>query len=179
MAGQVISFDVLVSREGKFWVAVVDGVRGGATESRRLANLEAEARDLLAGLLDVEPEELDLNLRFDPALSPSAAGALQAYQIAAKQLADSKRRYEEAQRRAVDELHSAQVSVRDAAYLTDLSFQRIAQLVGVGGTGHAGTKRSPAKRTAGAPAARPVKAAVKKSSARNAAARRGSSGRTR
>jgi hypothetical protein len=155
----VISYDVLVSREGKFWVAVVDGVRGGATESRRLSNLEVEVRDLLAGLLDVEPEELDLHFQFAPALSPSAAEALQSYRAAADELAESKRRYEETQRQAVDELQSAHVSVRDAAYLTDLSFQRISQLLGVvgaGAVGSSGGKRTPAKATARKPSPSPT-----------------------
>ena len=128
MAGQVNSYDVIVSREGGFWVAVVDGVRGGATEARRLANLEVEVRDLLAGLLDADPDALDLRFQFAPALSPPAAKALHEYNLAAENLARTRKRYEETQREVVDELQSAKVSVRDAAYLTDLSFQRIQQL---------------------------------------------------
>ncbi len=52
MVGQVKAYEVTVSREGRWWVAQVEGVRGGATQARRLADLEVEVTDLLAGLLE-------------------------------------------------------------------------------------------------------------------------------
>jgi hypothetical protein len=156
VAGQVNSYDVIVSREGKFWVAVVDGVRGGATESRRLANLEVEVRDLLAGLLDTDPDDLDLNFQMAPALSCKAYQALQDYRAASEKLAESKRQYEDAQQQAVGALQSAQVSVRDAAYLTHLSFQRIAQLTGSGVSGSTSTKRAAAKSAGPGRSAKPA-----------------------
>lgn len=55
--------DVTVTREGRWWVAVVDGVPGGATETQRLADLESEVRDLLSGLLDVDGDVLQLSWR--------------------------------------------------------------------------------------------------------------------
>lgn len=58
---------VRVTREDGYWVAVVDGVRGGATETRRLSALDAEVRNLLAGLLDVDPDALELNYDYAPA----------------------------------------------------------------------------------------------------------------
>src|SRR5689334_5189481 len=53
-------YAVTVSREGLWWVAVVDGLPGGATESRRLDQLEAEVRDLIAGLTDTSEDAFEL-----------------------------------------------------------------------------------------------------------------------
>lgn len=121
-------YDARVSREGGYWVAVVPGVRGGATESRRLSELDPELRDLLSGLLDAEPERIELDWHYEDALPATAFKAVAEYHEAAEWLAAAKRRYEAAQRSAVDELHQADVSVRDSAHLTALSFQRVSQL---------------------------------------------------
>ncbi|MDQ6848441.1 MAG: hypothetical protein M3070_00310 [Actinomycetota bacterium] len=91
-------YDARVSREGGYWVAVVPGVRGGATESRRLSELDPELRDLLSGLLDAEPERIELDWHYEDALPATAFKAVAEYHEAAEWLAAAKRRYEAAQR---------------------------------------------------------------------------------
>lgn len=44
------------------WVAVVDGLRGGATEADTLADLEVEVRDLISGLLNLDEDTFDIKL---------------------------------------------------------------------------------------------------------------------
>lgn len=123
-------YDVDVSREDGMWVGVVRGVRGGATEVRRLAKLESEVVDLLAGLLDLEPTDIAVVLHHDPALPVRAQQTLRTYQDASRALEDARRAYERAQAAAADELRRADVSVRDAGTLLGLSFQRVQQVTG-------------------------------------------------
>lgn len=121
-------FDVDVMREAGYWVAVVRGVRGGATETRRLSDLDVEVRDLLSGLLDAEPDALDLSWHYDAALSGPAAERVEIWRRAQAQLDAARRAYEVAQTDVVSELDRDRVSVRDAAALTGLSFQRVQQV---------------------------------------------------
>lgn len=61
-----------VSREDGFWVAVVDGVPGAATEVRQLAALDTEVRDLLSGLLDQDEDSFDLRYQLHDAIGAGA-----------------------------------------------------------------------------------------------------------
>lgn len=63
-------YTVKVSREGRYWVAEVADVPGGATETERLADLDHEVRDLLAGLLDVDEGSLEARLWLSGCLGP-------------------------------------------------------------------------------------------------------------
>ena len=65
------SYTVTVSREEPWWVAVVSGLPGGATESRRLSQLETEVRDVIAGLTDSDEDAFQLDWTYD--LSPELA----------------------------------------------------------------------------------------------------------
>ncbi|APU14443.1 MULTISPECIES: hypothetical protein [Actinoalloteichus] len=56
---------VRVSREDNLWVAVVDGLLGGATEAVRLDTLDVEARDLISGLTDAEPDAFEIEWRYE------------------------------------------------------------------------------------------------------------------
>jgi len=58
------SYAVTVSREEPWWVAVVSGLSGGATEARRLDQLEVEIRDLIGGLTDTRDDEVDLEWNY-------------------------------------------------------------------------------------------------------------------
>lgn len=130
MAGQVSgkAFDVEVSREAGYWVAVVRGLRGGATETRRLDALDVEVRDLVSGMLDLDPDAVTLHWHYDKALPAKAIRAMRHWtELRAKRdqvLAD----YERAQKELVAALDDAKVSLRDAAKLTGLSHQRMQQV---------------------------------------------------
>src|SRR5262249_42167742 len=64
MDGPMTTYAVTVSRDEPWWVAVVAGLPGGATEARRLDQLETEVRDLIAGLTDVDEDAFDLNWEY-------------------------------------------------------------------------------------------------------------------
>jgi hypothetical protein len=130
MVGQVSAqaFDIDVTREAGYWVAVARGVRGGATEARRLADLDVEVRDLLSGLLDADPDTMELTWHYDKALPATAVDRVRSWIEAQAALDVARREYENAQARVVEELRRADVSVRDAAVLTGLSFQRVQQV---------------------------------------------------
>ncbi|WP_339125547.1 hypothetical protein [Pseudonocardia sp. D17] len=56
-----------MTHENDLWVAVVDGLPAGmnsATDVERFADLDAEVRDLIAGLLDVGRHSFDVDWRF-------------------------------------------------------------------------------------------------------------------
>jgi len=121
------TFKVQVLRESPYWVAVVDGVPGGAAEARSLSSLEVEVRDLLAGLLDMDEGSLSLEWDYSKGLGGSAE-LLADYEAARKALEKAKRDYESAQGSVVHELRKQGLSVRDSANLVHVSHQRISQL---------------------------------------------------
>jgi hypothetical protein len=120
------SYTVTVSREEPWWVAVVGGLAGGATEVRRLNQLETEVRDLIAGLTDSSEDAFELDWNYD--LPPELARPVRQFVEARARRQAAEHDYAAAQQRAVDALTAAHVSVRDAAELLGLSYQRVAQI---------------------------------------------------
>lgn len=120
-----MTYDVSVSRSDGYWVAEVttDGDRIASAEVRRLAELEDMVRDLIP--------DRDSNLAWDysPALGRDLHEDLADYRTNRAALTDYQRRYEQSQRKVAVGLRDAGVSVRDAAELLDLSFQRVQQLM--------------------------------------------------
>lgn len=119
------TFDVAITREDGYWIGVVDGLRGGATEARTLAGLEAEIVDLIQGLLDLEEDEVEINRRLDD----SIAAVIQEMAAARDQLNHAKTTYETIQKDAVRKLASSKISARDTAKLVGVSHQRVSQLL--------------------------------------------------
>lgn len=122
------TYTAAVTREDGYWVGVVEGLRGGATEGRTLANLEAELRDLIAGLLDLDEDSFELEMRLGAELNE--VGFLVERMIEAQeQLARARQGYVAAQQEAVKALAEKHVSARDSAKLMGVSHQRISQLL--------------------------------------------------
>lgn len=132
-------FIVQVTREDPWWVGEPVEVRddtpageplpGAAVEVRRLDRLEDEVRAGLTLFLDLDSttaSELDLELRIT---LPGAAGPrVLAFHDRADYLDTARRDYTKALYDAVDELTATGISVRDAAHLLGLSFQRVQQV---------------------------------------------------
>ncbi|ACZ31839.1 hypothetical protein Xcel_2825 [Xylanimonas cellulosilytica DSM 15894] len=128
MAEQV-KYTVTVTREGRWWVGVVAGVSGAATETSRLADLEIEVRDLLAGLTDQDDDAFELQWDLSAVVGTDGQTMWEAF-VAEREALDAARQRFEADRLAtLRALASAGVSVRDSAALVDLSHQRVAQLL--------------------------------------------------
>ncbi|AOS63058.1 hypothetical protein [Actinoalloteichus hymeniacidonis] len=120
-------FVVRVSREDNLWVAVVDGLPGGATDTIRLDDIELETRDLIAGLTDREPSGFQLEWRFEQDghdLTPMLS-ALRWREVEAATAAGLR---DEARRVAIGALRGARLSLRAVAELMGISHQRVQQL---------------------------------------------------
>ena len=117
-----------VTREDGYWVAVVEGLRGGATETRTFAALEGEVRDLVAGLTDTDEDSFGLELELSDELKRvrEVIGAMERIREA---LAEVRGQYEATQREAARTLHEEHLSARDSAKLIGVSHQRISQLL--------------------------------------------------
>jgi len=120
------TYTITVSREEPWWVAVVAGLPGGATETRRLDQLETEVRDLIAGLTDVDEDAFDLNWEYS--LPPKLEEPVHRFLAAKARRQAAEQDYRAAQEQAVEALTTAHISLRDAAELLGLSYQRLAQL---------------------------------------------------
>jgi len=120
------SYTVNVAREGRYWVASVDGVRGSAVETRVLGALEHEVRDGLALLLDIEPGSFDISWVIE--LPDAARQALDAFEEARTRRHAAEDAYERSMRTAADKLTQASLSLRDTAALMDISHQRVQQV---------------------------------------------------
>ncbi|MFB2596430.1 hypothetical protein ACEXQE_01415 [Herbiconiux sp. P17] len=124
------TYHVTVTREEPYWVAVVDGLLGGATESRSLAALDGEVRDLIAGLTDVDDDSFLLEWNYERAFPTNVSQAMDQLNQLRKSLTKVREEYERVQLEAVSGIRSEGVSVRDAAVLLHLSHQRVSQLDG-------------------------------------------------
>ncbi|ROQ15541.1 hypothetical protein EDF54_0404 [Rathayibacter sp. PhB93] len=121
-------YHVVVTREKPFWVAVVQGLPGGATESRSLALLDGEVRDLVSGLTDVDEDTVELTWDYGAAFAEDVAAVLGQVRAAREDLERSRDEYERLQHDAVAGVRGEGVSMRDAAVLLNLSHQRISQI---------------------------------------------------
>jgi len=135
------TYRVTVTREDGYWVAVVDGLRGGATETRRLDRIEDQVRELVAGLADAREDSFQLAWEYE--LPRPLADRLQALHEKRDTLKRAKDEYEAAIRDAVAEARSESISVRDTGALLGLSYQRIQQLdAEITGTPKAAARRA-------------------------------------
>jgi hypothetical protein len=140
MDGPVTTYRVVVSREEPWWVAVAYGEglppHGAATETRTIADLEDNVRDLIVLrtnsdlLMPYEKAAAALDLDFSFDLPVEAAEALADYRKSKLELAEAQERYAERAQQAASVLTTtAHASVRDTAALMGISYQRVSQLL--------------------------------------------------
>jgi hypothetical protein len=125
-AGRVVAvtvYQVTATREGRWWLLRVPEL-DVVTQVERLSRAEETARDAIATWLDVPPAEVTVELVV-PGLTDEVA-----------QVRELQRRASEAQARASDaaaglarDLHDRGLSVREAAAVLGVSFQRVQQLL--------------------------------------------------
>ena len=128
VAGLRPTHRAVAERDGAWWAIRVPELRGVYSQARRLADVEAMARDAIALVLDVAPNSFDVSV--EPVLGSDAAelvGQALAGRLEAERAA---RRASEQLRAAIDRLASSGLTVRDIATLLGLSHQRIAQVSG-------------------------------------------------
>lgn len=120
-------YKVAAERDGKFWFLRVPELPGVFTQVRRLEQAPDMVRDAIALMLDIPADTFDVDV--EPALEPELAALVartqQMRSAAAHMVQGSNTRLASTVHALIDE---QQLTVRDAAVLLDLSFQRVAQL---------------------------------------------------
>lgn len=128
------TYHVDVYRDDRWWmirVPELDGTQGideVISQARRYAEIEPQARDLIALVADVAPSTIELDLHVTVENLDITATA---DQIAAdrKAAAEAERRVLVESTRAAQELKAAGVTLRDIGDIIGVSFQRVGQLV--------------------------------------------------
>ena len=120
-------YRVTAERDGKFWLLRVPELPGVFTQVRRLEQAPDMIRDAIALMLNVPVETFDVDV--EPALDPDLAemiASTQRIRNAAAHFVNG------SNLRLASTVHALvgqqQLTVRDAAALLQLSFQRVAQL---------------------------------------------------
>jgi DNA-directed RNA polymerase specialized sigma subunit len=114
-------------REGKWWAISVKGLPGALSQVRRLDQAEATAREVIALVLDVPEDSFDIVVA--PELNEEHQEALAELDRAKEQYAKSMAALAERQKKVTLLLvRDAGLTVRDAATVLGVSFQRVSQL---------------------------------------------------
>jgi hypothetical protein len=97
------------------------------TQVRRLTSVDQTAREVIAALTEVDPDEVDveITIRMSAALADAYAALTEAEQIARNTARDARRQRVRAARMARDE----GLTTRESALLFGVSHQRISQLI--------------------------------------------------
>ncbi|URN15881.1 MULTISPECIES: type II toxin-antitoxin system HicB family antitoxin [Streptomyces] len=120
------TYRVTARRVGEWWALEVPDLPGVFSQAKRLDQAEEAAREAIAVMLDVEPEEIAVEI--EPVLPPDMQDALTAARQAQEEARKAVEREREAMQRAAAAL-TEQLSQRDAGRFLGVSFQRVHQLL--------------------------------------------------
>ena len=118
-----------MTREGNWWVAIINGITGAATETTRLDQLEIEVRDLIAGLLDIDDDAFELSWDFSSVIGKKGQDAWDAFVVERAELEELKRKFDADRLTTLRALKDAGISTRESAALVEISHQRVHQLI--------------------------------------------------
>ncbi|MBM7368575.1 hypothetical protein [Gordonia hydrophobica] len=129
-------YKVNVHREDKWWIIHVpelDGINGVdecVGQSRRLADVENDARDIIGLVADVAPSTIDLRMRISvDGIGDDLADVLSHIAEDRAIASEAEQRAIEASRAIARQMRDHGVPVRDIATVTGVSYQRAQQLV--------------------------------------------------
>ena len=126
-----ITYDVVTTRSGDWWeIEVTSGLPTnilGVSQARRLAQVPDVARQLIADLLEVDPRQVDVNVRVE--LVPELQQLIDQYEEATVMEDAARTGAAHARSRSAAALLDARLTMRDAAILLGISHQRVKQLV--------------------------------------------------
>ncbi|MCX9191428.1 HicB family protein [Carbonactinospora thermoautotrophica] len=126
----VRTYRVVVTREGKDWLADVPELEGTHTWARNLTSLDRAVREAIvlgADLPDDAMDDLELDYEFrtgDPVVDSESAEV----RTWRRKLSETERQVERRTYGLVDKLGARGLSVRDVAVLVGLSPQRVSQI---------------------------------------------------
>lgn len=122
----VSTYRVTARRVGEWWALEVPDLPGVFSQAKRLEQADEAAREAIAVMLDVEPEEVTVEI--EPMLPSDVRDALAAVRQAQEEARKAVEREREAMQRAAAVL-TKRLSQRDAGRLLGVSFQRVHQLL--------------------------------------------------
>lgn len=128
MSDELPIFSVTVFRENNLWVAVVDGLPGGATDVERFEGLHDAVHDLIATLQDIEPGAFWVQWRFRQG-SYELFDELRELRQWEKQAELALANRDAARRAAIGAMRQAGLSYREIADVIGMSYQRVGQLL--------------------------------------------------
>jgi predicted XRE-type DNA-binding protein len=128
MSDELPIYSVTVSREDNLWVAVVDGLPGGATDVERFEDLREAVHDLIATLQDVEPGNFWVQWRFRQG-SHELFDELRELRQWEKQAELALANRDAVRRAAIETMRQAGLSYREIADVIGMSHQRVGQLL--------------------------------------------------
>jgi DNA-directed RNA polymerase specialized sigma24 family protein len=124
------SYQVAVTREDGLWVADIWAPEFGpaATDTVHFADLEAEVRDLIAGLTDSEPDAFELTWRYNIG-GADMTETISRLLKAEAGLQKATQAHEEARRAALQVLAGSGLSQAAIGDVLGVSHQRVHQLL--------------------------------------------------
>ena len=126
-----MAYRVTTQRADGWWAFSVPEIPGAHGQSRRLDQVPAEARDVIALMLDLDETDA-VEVTVDVELE-APLGLLVTQARAARQRLDAtQREAQESLRLAAAELHGRGLSMRDIGSVLNLSFQRVHQILDAG-----------------------------------------------
>jgi predicted RNase H-like HicB family nuclease len=122
------TYRVTARRSGDWWALEVPDLPGVYSQTKRLDNADDTAREAIAVMLDIEPE--DVQVTVDTELDQEIKDALQVATRARKATEAAAEQEREAMKQVAYLItHKKRMSQRDAGAIMGLSFQRVSQLL--------------------------------------------------
>ena len=123
------------TRTGNWWAVEIADVPGGPfhTQTRRLDQVEAMVKDGVALMAGIPEEAIEVTVI--PKLPQEDSELIDAARTAAQEAVRAAERASRLSRKAVEQLRSEGMTVRDVGGLLGVSPQRVSQLVQTGATG--------------------------------------------
>uniref|UniRef100_UPI003F496221 hypothetical protein n=1 Tax=Promicromonospora sp. CA-289581 TaxID=3240013 RepID=UPI003F496221 len=125
MAPVTTTYTVKAVREGVWWVLHVEDV--GVTQSRSLRDAPRMAADMIALMLDVDPETIVVQV--EPQLDEETMAKVKAARAGVAKLEAQQNAVAKESRAAALKLRKAGLSGADAAKVLGVSQQRVSQLL--------------------------------------------------
>ncbi len=115
-------------RSGDWWAITVPELDGVFSQAKRLDQVEANAREAIAMMLDIEPDEVgDLEVQVTP--PATVAELLEALTISVADAEEASERVARIRREAAQALRDEGLPMRDVGELIGISHQRVSQIL--------------------------------------------------
>jgi predicted RNase H-like HicB family nuclease len=124
----MITYRVVISREGKWWMVRVPDI-DGITQARRLNEAEDMARSLIAITLDVPEDSFNIAAELEAIEDIRVTERLERLHIDQAALAVLSEKTREESRELARDLAATGLPVRDIGEILSVSFQRAQQLI--------------------------------------------------